>query len=117
MRRDHWIEIFRSTGCANRPIPPSQCQRKCHARALERTRMPKHGYSVANPRDVWLVKAGGADRDRTDDLKLAKLALSQLSYGPPGQTIGASNGLPGVSSVPGFCQTVITRFASEAWWA
>jgi hypothetical protein len=25
---------------------------------------------------------GGASRDRTDDLKLAKLALSQLSYGP-----------------------------------
>ena len=25
---------------------------------------------------------GGARRDRTDDLKLAKLALSQLSYGP-----------------------------------
>ena len=25
---------------------------------------------------------GGADRDRTDDLKLAKLPLSQLSYGP-----------------------------------
>lgn len=35
---------------------------------------------------------GGAGRDRTDDLKLAKLALSQLSYGP-GQ--GASeNGGP-----------------------
>ena len=28
------------------------------------------------------AKAGGAYRDRTDDLKLAKLALSQLSYGP-----------------------------------
>ena len=27
-------------------------------------------------------KNGGASRDRTDDLKLAKLALSQLSYGP-----------------------------------
>jgi hypothetical protein len=27
-------------------------------------------------------KIGGADRDRTDDLKLAKLPLSQLSYGP-----------------------------------
>ena len=27
-------------------------------------------------------KAGGADRDRTGDLKLAKLPLSQLSYGP-----------------------------------
>ena len=25
---------------------------------------------------------GGASRDRTGDLKLAKLALSQLSYGP-----------------------------------
>ena len=29
-------------------------------------------------------KNGGASRDRTDDLKLAKLALSQLSYGPIG---------------------------------
>ncbi len=28
--------------------------------------------------------SGGASRDRTDDLKLAKLALSQLSYGPAG---------------------------------
>lgn len=27
-------------------------------------------------------QVGGASRDRTDDLKLAKLALSQLSYGP-----------------------------------
>ena len=25
---------------------------------------------------------GGADRDRTDDIQLAKLALFQLSYGP-----------------------------------
>jgi hypothetical protein len=30
------------------------------------------------------MKNGGARRDRTDDLKLAKLALSQLSYGPIG---------------------------------
>ena len=28
------------------------------------------------------AQVGGARRDRTDDLKLAKLALSQLSYGP-----------------------------------
>jgi hypothetical protein len=28
------------------------------------------------------ASVGGADRDRTDDLKLAKLALSQLSYSP-----------------------------------
>src|SRR6476469_6547604 len=30
-------------------------------------------------------RGGGASRDRTDDLKLAKLALSQLSYGPEHQ--------------------------------
>jgi hypothetical protein len=35
----------------------------------------------------WLLHprtsvAGGANRDRTDDLLLAKQALSQLSYGP-----------------------------------
>ena len=30
---------------------------------------------------------GGARRDRTDDLKLAKLALSQLSYGPIWRTL------------------------------
>ncbi len=30
----------------------------------------------------WL-KSGGDDRDRTDDLRLAKAALSQLSYVPP----------------------------------
>ena len=29
-----------------------------------------------------LVGSGGADRDRTGDLLLAKQALSQLSYGP-----------------------------------
>ena len=32
-------------------------------------------------------KYGGASRDRTDDLKLAKLALSQLSYGPIGSSL------------------------------
>ncbi len=38
---------------------------------------------------------GGASRDRTDDLKLAKLALSQLSYGPVLVTIPKRNGGPG----------------------
>jgi hypothetical protein len=31
---------------------------------------------------VWWSRSGGARRDRTDDLLLAKQALSQLSYGP-----------------------------------
>jgi hypothetical protein len=33
-------------------------------------------------RSASQAKSGGVDRDRTDDLKLAKLALSQLSYDP-----------------------------------
>ena len=33
--------------------------------------------------DDAIGRNDGASRDRTDDLKLAKLALSQLSYGPP----------------------------------
>src|SRR5271166_2782043 len=34
------------------------------------------------PPEAHSAKGGGASRDRTGDLKLAKLALSQLSYGP-----------------------------------
>src|SRR5712675_3461546 len=40
------------------------------------------GHPVAAPRVARRAKAGGARRDRTDDLMLAKHALSQLSYGP-----------------------------------
>ena len=34
-------------------------------------------------------KIGGARRDRTDDLMLAKHALSQLSYGPEGSFVSS----------------------------
>jgi hypothetical protein len=37
---------------------------------------------LAEPKLASPAKAGGARRDRTDDLMLAKHALSQLSYGP-----------------------------------
>ena len=40
------------------------------------------GSCVAAPREARRAKRGGARRDRTDDLMLAKHALSQLSYGP-----------------------------------
>ena len=44
--------------------------------------------SIAVAHDVLLrtseSSAGGARRNRTDDLLLAKQALSQLSYGPAG---------------------------------
>ena len=36
----------------------------------------------AKPKPEKRAKAGGADRDRTGDLMLAKHALSQLSYSP-----------------------------------
>ena len=40
-------------------------------------------------RNYELEEVGGARRDRTDDLMLAKHALSQLSYGPdPGNLVG-----------------------------
>jgi hypothetical protein len=38
--------------------------------------------------------SGGARRDRTDDLLLAKQALSQLSYGPVPAGIGRKVGVP-----------------------
>jgi hypothetical protein len=62
---------------------------------------------------------GGADRDRTDDLKLAKLALSQLSYGPGFNR----SGMPVIARIQprlrpfGLRRAVFTRCASEDWWA
>ena len=54
---------------------------------------------------------GGADRDRTGDLKLAKLALSQLSYGPSQGT--ASIGLRGQD----LSFRHPARFYEKNWWA
>src|SRR2546430_3542809 len=48
---------------------------------------------IANP--------GGADRDRTDDIQLAKLALSQLSYGPGYSKTGDTNRGSAAHHVPG----------------
>ena len=47
-----------------------------------------HPHSDCVCPSMMIAIDGGADRDRTDDLKLAKLALSQLSYGPD---LAASN--------------------------
>ena len=40
------------------------------------------GIHGRDQRDRSTTRIGGARRDRTDDLLLAKQALSQLSYGP-----------------------------------
>ena len=39
-------------------------------------------FATVAPEGLRLVQTGGASRDRTDDLMLAKQPLSQLSYGP-----------------------------------
>jgi hypothetical protein len=46
------------------------------------TKLRPSASCVAAPREARRAKRGGARRDRTDDLMLAKHALSQLSYGP-----------------------------------
>ena len=43
------------------------------------------------------ARSGGANRDRTDDLLLAKQALSQLSYGPAPRRLQILVGLAGVA--------------------
>ena len=48
-----------------------------------KNRMSWHGQNVSSGAVFQSIKpSGGARRDRTDDLMLAKHALSQLSYGP-----------------------------------
>jgi hypothetical protein len=46
---------------------------------------PGGSHELASSRDSSLLRtagAGGASRDRTDDLRVANATLSQLSYGP-----------------------------------
>jgi hypothetical protein len=45
-----------------------------------------HTETRLSARARHVNQAGGAGRDRTDDLKLAKLPLSQLSYSPEPMT-------------------------------
>src|SRR5215831_7796366 len=94
-----WIEILRSTG-VHKPANPAFTM----SEITDRLSRPKDD-AQSDPIRLcfrhdacdWLFPTwlGGADRDRTDDLKLAKLALSQLSYGPG--TTCVSSGGPGTS--------------------
>ena len=57
--------------------------------------MPRNSQGLQEAK-AWRPPSGGARRDRTDDLMLAKHALSQLSYGPfPGvsQKVKSANAL------------------------
>ena len=81
--------------------------------------------TIGLPSRSWLqpAKAGGARRDRTDDLMLAKHALSQLSYGPEPEDecccrmlVFAQAGYAGHASLSS--SVAAPRVAEgEAWWA
>src|SRR5512140_3836666 len=68
-----WSSLFfvHSSGLAERRPGSSAVNRRptTHSCLLAHMQFSKNG-------------SGGADRDRTDDIQLPKLALSQLSYGP-----------------------------------
>jgi hypothetical protein len=90
---------------STRCVSSSRCQtRRRHAFSHEAHR-PDPGASLRKPASrlqtdrLHLIPfgsarqfPGGARRDRTDDLMLAKHALSQLSYGPEGSEWGVANG-------------------------
>src|SRR3954466_2292833 len=83
-------------------LPPYPDQRRGHAvagstgdvipvyRIWSSSRFQTSAAALAGSREPFdtnnaRVPSGGARRDRTDDLMLAKHALSQLSYGPTGE--------------------------------
>jgi hypothetical protein len=53
-----------------------------HGRRVERAVASQTGRGATPSAPIRRRRSGGARRDRTDDLLLAKQALSQLSYGP-----------------------------------
>ena len=67
----------------------------CFSESISDREKAKHGYmneqfsgaelDVVRFRPFHSLRLGGARRNRTDDLLLAKQALSQLSYGPVSQ--------------------------------
>jgi hypothetical protein len=70
--------------------------------ALERYRIQQSQTLLFIARRTCLEKDGGARRDRTDDILLAKQALSQLSYGPkPGKMVGPGGLEPPTSRLSG----------------
>ena len=103
-----------AAGGSLRSIPSSRCKRYRQA-AFAAGEISALGKSIAlsaclcvlNQREARVHKiGGGARRDRTDDLLLAKQALSQLSYGPVGRVGRSARGKPEVTN---------RRLTSDFW--
>src|ERR1700745_2141520 len=64
-------------------ISSLRCQKSRNLLSIQTSRMRSDVSRTIQVHDQSMIKpSGGARRDRTDDLMLAKHALSQLSYGP-----------------------------------
>jgi hypothetical protein len=104
------------------PSSPIARQRRAQTRlrATPGTTPRPSGPCVAAPRVARRAKRGGARRDRTDDLMLAKHALSQLSYGPVSPNDGARFRPFRLrrARLASFAGVAAPRVAEgEAWWA
>ena len=96
------------------PSPPSNAGRgaprrlprplRASVRETARRRRSVFRSPITDPRSPT-PESGGAGRDRTDDLLLAKQALSQLSYGPAPIPPRPNAGRPAA------------RGGGEGWWA
>ncbi len=64
-----------------------------------------------------LSEFGGGERDRTDDLLLAKQALSQLSYTPTFLKFQISNHQIPISIYFGTCNLEFDNSTQVDWWA
>lgn len=64
-------------------ISSLRCQKSRNLLSIQTSKMRSDVSRTIQVHDQSMIKpSGGARRDRTDDLMLAKHALSQLSYGP-----------------------------------
>ena len=111
------------------PILLSKTVISSDQKALEKSRGPFHPSILlrslcelrrTSPLVRWIPRSpprrrakedGGADRDRTDDLRLAKPPLSQLSYGPVARL------QVGVASAPARPRRSSRRASEGGWWA
>ena len=71
-------------GASSAPGETDELHRKDRTKDAQRRGDVLAATPIRSPSSVVRPPNGGARRDRTDDLMLAKHALSQLSYGPVG---------------------------------
>ena len=118
-------DCVRRTGFSSRPMHSERSPLHDVRNHARRIRGERRKLLPDEPMAVRILPTGGARRDRTDDLLLAKQALSQLSYGPlfsgklksanpksdcDGWPASRSSRQPAQASPFGLCRAVFTRF-------